>query len=242
MNKKSIKADAILWDFDGTLADSAAKNIAITKQILKKVAPHLTGSNLPSWLRSEVEYHKANHGAENWRDLYRDYFGMNDDDIQAAGPMWEEYQALDNTEVTLFDGILKTINELTHIPMGVSSANSSDNINRVLNNNGIRSSFRSVIGYETFPPEAQKPAPDPGLKCLQEVLEDSSGKTIIYVGDHIADVIFTRNIAAQLDPSSTVISIVVTYSGADPAGWRMQPDEVIEHPAELAAWVRPRPS
>ena len=71
-----IKADAILWDFDGTLADSAAKNYNITLQILARVAPHLTDGNLPSWLQNKTNYHKAIQSAENWRDLYRDFFGM----------------------------------------------------------------------------------------------------------------------------------------------------------------------
>jgi len=235
---KRTKADAILWDFDGTLADSAAKNYNITLQILDKVAPHLTRGNLPSWLQNKTNYHKAIQGAENWRDLYRDYFGMALEDIQAAGPMWEEHQAQDNTEVTLYDGILETVKDLARIPMGISSANSSYNINRVLINNGITSFFSSVVGYETFPPETQKPAAEPGMKCLDEVLEDAQGKTIIYVGDHVADVIFSRNIAEQLGPSSTVISVVVTYSGAEPDRWRVQPDEVIEHPSELMDWVR----
>jgi len=236
--RQRLKADAILWDFDGTLADTAAKNIAITKQILASIAPRLTGSNLPVWLQNEADYHKANHGAENWRDLYRDYFGMSAADIEAAGPLWEAYQARDNTKVALFDGILETLSELAQIPMGISSANSSYNINRVLNKSGIISFFRSVIGYEAFPPEAQKPAPEPGLKCLGEVLQEVRGKTIVYVGDHIADVIFARNIAASLGPSCTVISVIVTYSGAQPGRWRVQPDEVIEDPAELIAWLR----
>jgi len=236
--KKRIKADAILWDFDGTLADSAAKNYNITLQILDKVAPHLTSGKLPTWLQNRANYHKAIQHAENWRDLYRDYFGMALEDIQAAGPMWEDHQAEDNTEVTLYEGILETINKLAKIPMGVSSANSSYNINRVLNNHGIISSFRSVVGYEKFLPEAQKPEADPGIKCLNEVLEETRGKTIIYVGDHVADVIFSRNIADRLGPSSTVISVAVTYSGAEPDRWRVQPDEVIEHPAELVCWLR----
>ena len=85
---KRIKADAILWDFDGTLADSAAKNYNITLQILDKVAPHLTsGSLLPHWLQNKSNYHEAIQQAENWRDLYRDFFGMGLEDIQAAGPM-----------------------------------------------------------------------------------------------------------------------------------------------------------
>jgi phosphoglycolate phosphatase-like HAD superfamily hydrolase len=242
MKKRRIKADAILWDFDGTLADSTAKNYNITLQILDKVAPHLTGGNLPRWLQNKTNYHEAIQQAENWRDLYRDFFGMALEDIQAAGPMWEDHQedhqAQDNTEITLYDGILETISELADIPMGISSANSSYNINRALNNHGIISSFRSVVGYEKFSPEAQKPAAEPGMQCLEEVLEETHGKTIIYVGDHVADVIFSRNIADRLGPSSTVISVAVTYSGADPESWRIQPDEVIEAPAELADWIR----
>jgi len=234
---KQIKADAILWDFDGTLADSTAKNFNITLQILERVAPHLLSGDLPNWLRNKTNYHKAIQKAENWRDLYRDYFGMALEDIQAAGPMWEDHQAQDDTEVTLYDGILETINKLVKIPMGISSANSSYNINRVLNNNGIISSFRSVVGYEKFPPEAQKPEADPGMKCLREVLKETRGKTIIYVGDHVADVIFSRNIAERLGPSSTVISVAVTYSGAEPERWRVQPDAVIETPVELVSWI-----
>jgi len=103
--KKPLQVDAILWDFDGTLADSTAKNIAITKQILARVAPRLTGDNLPRSLQSEADYHIANHGADHWRDLYRVFFGMTNDEIETAGPLWETYQSLDNTDVTLFDGI-----------------------------------------------------------------------------------------------------------------------------------------
>jgi len=234
----SQKVDAILWDFDGTLADSAAKNIAITRQILATVAPGLAGDNLPHWLRTTSAYHQAIHGAENWRDLYRDYFGMNAEDIQAAGPLWQTCQDQDDTEVQLFDGILDTISQLENIPLGISSANSSQNIRQVLHGHGIVSAFRSIIGYEGFPPEAQKPSAEPGLKCLYEVLSDRHGKTIIYVGDHIADVIFARNIAARIDPSNTVISVIVTYSGAQPEVWREQPDAVITHPAQLLSLLR----
>ncbi len=226
-------ADAILWDFDGTLADSAAKNITVTKQILAQVAPGLTGDNLPQWLRSKTEYHRANHDAENWRDLYRNFFGMSAADIEAAGPMWQTYQEQDDTDVPLFDGIAETINRLADLPLGISSANSSQNINRVLNQHGIASAFRSVVGYEKFSTHTQKPAAEPGLECLRDVLPDTEGKTIIYVGDHVADVIFARNIDARLGPSSTVISVIVTYSGAEPSRWRAQPDRIIEHPSEL---------
>jgi len=231
--RNRINADAILWDFDGTLADSAAKNITITRQILEKVAPELTGDRLPRWLRSIADYQRAIHDTENWRDLYREFFGMTEADIRTAGPMWQTYQDQDDTEVNLFDGVLETIGKLADRPLGVSSANSSKNIRRVLAEHGIEDAFRSIVGYERYSPEKQKPAADPGLECLRAVLPDARGKTIVYVGDHIADVIFAKNINARLHPSCRVISVIVTYSGANPENWRQQPDAVISHPSEI---------
>jgi phosphoglycolate phosphatase-like HAD superfamily hydrolase len=235
--KRIIKPDAILWDFDGTLADSAAKNIAITKQILARVAPRLTGGNLPRYLQNETDYHFANHGADNWRDLYREFFGMTPDEIEAAGPLWESYQMLDNTGVTLFDGVAETIGQLSHFPQGICSANATRKIRQVLEEHGISSAFRSVIGYEDLPHHHQKPAPDGGLKCLREIFGETRGKTILYVGDHVADVLFARGLAERLGPSNTVISVVVTHSGANPQQWRVQPDEVIDKPTALTALV-----
>jgi phosphoglycolate phosphatase-like HAD superfamily hydrolase len=235
--KKPVKVDAVLWDFDGTLADSAAKNIAITKQILNQVAPRLMGDGLPRSLESEADYHIANHAADHWRDLYRDFFGMTSAEIESAGPLWETYQMLDKTAVTLFDGVAETIGRLSHLPQGICSANATSNIRKVLTENGINSAFQSVIGYEDLPHHHQKPAPDGGLMCLQEIFGSTHGKTIIYVGDHIADVLFARDLGERLGPSSTVISVVVTHSGANPRKWREQPDRVIENTPELSAWI-----
>lgn len=231
--KKLIKTDAVLWDFDGTLANSSAKNMAITRQILARVAPRLTGENLPRYLQNEADYHFANHNADHWRDLYRDFFGMTPDEIESAGPLWETHQMLDNTAVTLFDGVADTVRRMSHFPQGICSANATRNIRQVLDEHGISSVFNSVIGYEDLPHHHQKPAPDGGLKCLEEIFGDTQGKTIVYVGDHIADVLFARALGERLGPSNKVISVVITHSGANPAQWRAQPDEVIEKPSDL---------
>ena len=235
--KRPEKVDAILWDFDGTIANSAAKNIAITKQILTRVAPRLTGEKLPRCLSSTDAYHVANHGAENWRDLYRDFFGMNTEEIETAGPLWETYQLLDKTPVTLFDGVAETVVCLSRYPLGICSANATENITRVLDEHGIAPCFRSVIGYEDLLLHEQKPAPDGGLRCLQEIFGHTHGKTIIHIGDHVADVLFAHGLGERLGPSSTVISAVVTYSGAQPDNWGKQPDVVFESPSDLPDWI-----
>jgi phosphoglycolate phosphatase-like HAD superfamily hydrolase len=64
-----IKIDAILWDYDGTLVNSASKNISITKDILSEVAPHLSGNNLPEHLKSESRYHDANDAADDLSEM-----------------------------------------------------------------------------------------------------------------------------------------------------------------------------
>jgi len=232
--KKLIHADAVLWDFDGTLADTAAKNIAISKQILARVAPRLTGDALPQCLRSKTDYHVANHGADDWRALYRDFFGMRQDEIETAGPMWESYQMRDHTPVTLFDGVLEIVTHLHPLPQGICSANATRNILGVLHENGIENRFQSVIGYENLPEHQQKPAPDGGVRCLQEIFGDPGGITALYIGDHIADVLFARGLAERLG-TGTVISVIITHSGAQPESWRSQPDIVIRKPSELPA-------
>lgn len=94
-----MKLDAILWDYDGTLVNSVPKNIDITKQILAEVAPHLTGEHLPRYLRSEAEYHHANHAAKNWQALYMDYYGLSRDEMVLAGSLWAKHQEMNRTEV-----------------------------------------------------------------------------------------------------------------------------------------------
>lgn len=238
--KKPTKVDAILWDFDGTLANSAAKNIAITKQILARVAPRLTGDNLPEALNSEAKYLVANHAAENWRELYQDYFGMTDEETERAAPLWEPYQLSDQTGVPLFEGVVETIRHLSCFPQGICSANATQNIRQVLHDNGIGSAFGAIIGYEGLPHHQQKPAPDGGLKCLGEMLSKIREINVICIGDHLADVLFARGLADRLGPSSSVVSIVVTHSGAEPHLWRAQPDLVIENPAALVDLVHAR--
>lgn len=238
--KLRIRPDAILWDFDGTLANSAAKNIAITKQILARVAPRLTGDNLPAALTSETEYHVANHAAENWRDLYRDYFGLTQEEIELAAPLWEPYQLSDRTVVPLFAGVAETIGQLRRYPQGICSANTTQNIRQILQENGIASAFGSVIGYEGLPHHQQKPAPDGGLKCLVELVGEIKDINVICIGDHLADVLFARGLAERLGTSSTVTSVVVTHSGASPHNWRARPDLVIDDPAVLVEFMHAR--
>jgi phosphoglycolate phosphatase-like HAD superfamily hydrolase len=127
-----MKIDAMLWDFDGTLVNSAPKNISITKDILSEVAPRLSGNKLPEQLRSESRYHEANHAAENRRDLYIRFLGLTPEETDLAGSLWSKHQRHNTTPVALFDGIIDAIHMFAHIPHGICSQNSAANILSVL--------------------------------------------------------------------------------------------------------------
>ena len=229
--------DTILWDFDGTLVNSAPKNISITKDILSEIAPHLSGKNLPAVFTSESNYHEANHAARNWRDLYTRFFGLTPEETDHAGSLWSKHQQANTTPVPVFDGIIDVIRMFAHIPHGICSQNSTANILSLLESRAIDSYFKFVVGYEDVPYDRQKPASDAGLMCLERIWGEPRNQTLVVIGDHESDVKFARNISRDIEDSNTVISIAVSYSGAEPEEWDHQPDKVISRPQELAEFL-----
>lgn len=227
-----MKADVILWDYDGTLVNSAPKNIDITRQILSDTIPRLSGENLPACLQNERDYHIANHKSKNWQDLYTNYYGLTEEETLDAGSLWTEYQMKNQTPVELFPGIKQTINQL-RIPQGICSQNSAENIKQLLAKNELLEKFHAIVGYDDIPVSMQKPSAFSGIKCLGRIFKETTDKTIVYIGDHEADVEFSRNIEKELSNTNKIISIIVTYSGANTESWAYKPDYQISSPTEL---------
>lgn len=237
MIAEKISPDVILWDYDGTLVDSAKKNITITKEILKVVAPHLKEENLPCYLQNEIAYHEANHKAKNWQELYKNYYGLTEDETKKAGTLWTKYQLENKTPVKFFAGILNVLKKLKNIPHGICSQNSSENICKELEQNGSKNYFRSVIGYDDIKDGEQKPSPVSGIKCLQQIFKKIENKTIVYIGDHESDVIFARNLSNELPKYNNIYSVAVTYSGANISDWKNKPDFIISSPLEIISFI-----
>ena len=228
-----MKLDAILWDYDGTLVNSVPKNIDITKNILAEVAPHLTGDNLPRYLRSEADYHYANHAAKNWQALYVDYYGMSQAEMLQAGSLWAKHQEMNRTAVHFFAGLEAVIGHFSAIPHGICSQNSQKNIRRVLEQHGVNGQFKAVVGYDDVPAQQQKPHPLGGIKCLESILGTVRSASLLYIGDHEADVQFARNLQAELGDTARVISVAVAYSHSTPELWEHKPDHIARKVEEL---------
>jgi beta-phosphoglucomutase len=168
--------EAVLFDFDGVLADTEPIHFDCWAAVLSPAGVSLT-----------------------WEFYRRHCIGINDRDMvkmvaEAAVPprSWEELWALYPAKRDLFrrrtlenppfDAALAPLLERLHgdFKLAVVSASSSSEIEPLLTAGGLRPFFDLVVGGENTPPERHKPAPDPYLLAARRlgvsralVVEDS---------------------------------------------------------------------
>ena len=230
---------AVIWDYDGTLVDTRAKNWAITRAIVK----HFTGADPDTIeaLRSLDDYTRALHRNHNWRHLYVTEFGMDEATTSAAGRLWTEYQLADDTVAPVYDGIETALAELAGVPHGIVSMNSKANIERALANEGLLERFELVIGYEEVAAARQKPAPDGLLMCVDRLTGMEPGH-VAYVGDHQIDIECVRNANDTLASEGhdiRVFAIGAAYGiGAKFGAWPEDPDYTVRRPADVVSIIR----
>ena len=112
---------AILWDYDGTLANTPVKNIAVTRAVLGRLDPALLDP-LPEALSSLDAYQAANYRWRNWRELYQHALRVPADRLDEAGALWGPCQLADRTLPPLFGGLLEVLPRLAALaPMGICS-------------------------------------------------------------------------------------------------------------------------
>ncbi len=233
----------IIWDYDGTLVDTHIKNLNVTRKIIECI----TGKNPKDFhpLRSLNNYRLAARKAENWRSLYKNEFGLHENEIDEAGKLWTEFQLKDETEAPFFDGITNVIEVLEKYPHGIVSQNSRENIIQLLHKTKMLKYFKSILGYEEVGSSKQKPEPDGLLQCIFELVPIDTG-IVVYIGDHETDIrcaINANNIFKENGSKINVISIGAFYDAAsDISSWKIQPDftaEKVEDIIEIIKNVKP---
>jgi HAD superfamily hydrolase (TIGR01549 family) len=230
---------AVIWDYDGTLVDTRAKNWAITRTLVQR----FTGADPDSidGLRSLAGYTRALHRNHNWRQLYVGEFGLSEEMTSEAGRLWTEYQLADDTVAPVYEGIGGVLRELSGIPHGIVSMNSRANIERSLADRGLLDHFDLVIGYEEVSAERQKPAPDGLIMCIDSLTGLAPGH-VVYVGDHRIDIECVRNANQVLENEGydiRVFAVGAAYGiGAEFGAWPEDPDYAIARPADLLQLLR----
>ncbi|MGD9153734.1 MAG: HAD-IA family hydrolase [Gammaproteobacteria bacterium] len=221
-----MTVSAILWDYDGTLVDSAHKNLMATREILLHLNYITSNDEWPSALSSVEKYRDITCSATNWRHFYKKYFGLSEQQVNEAGALWSEFQLKNQTPVEVFDGIPQLISSLPPIPQGICSLNCEQLIEKELQQRQLLNYFDYIVGYNTKAISQPKPDPESFAYCLQQMKVPTAG-TIIYIGDHHEDTQFARNAEKMLRNDNNqlrVVNIAACYSGAKPDLWEMQPD------------------
>ncbi len=176
---------AILWDFDGTLVDTRARNLQVNRRIIQE----LTGRGWEEFpvLRSQTSYDEAQRAAVNWREFYRFNIGLDDDRIDGAGDRWAACQLEDPTPVPLVEGVAEALGRFDGLPQGIVSQNARETIESLLAMHGLGHRFECVVGYAEVAMARQKPAPDCLLLGLEKLTGLAPGR-VLYIGDHLTDI------------------------------------------------------
>lgn len=226
--KKNISA--VIWDFDGTIADSMEKHFLVNQKMFLLIKPD--EKKIPDALSSLEKYIKAEYEAINWIDLYEKYLKFSKKQIEIAKSFWGDLSSKNKTPVKIFDGI-KDVFKKIKLPHGICSQNCSKNIKSILKKNEIDHHFKHVVGHNEI--EKQKPHPEGFFHCIKN-MKIKNG-VLFYIGDHKEDVMFAKNAEISFKEKGhdfKVFSIVATYSGADTKLWDIKPDFEAYSPGDIS--------
>ncbi len=221
----------VIWDYDGTLVDTRMKNLNVTRAIISEILSDIDIEN--SVLNSLENYEQANVKSSNWRELYRNEFGLTEKQIDNAGKLWTRFQLLDKTQVQLFEGIRFTVQKLSGYSQGIISQNSSENIKNNLERNNLAKYFNQIIGYEEVDFTKQKPNPEGLLKCISDITDRKNNVSVVYIGDHITDIKCAQNANEKMGRKA-VITILLNHNKLNLAeGWEYKPDYISDRPEDI---------
>ncbi len=227
-----MKLLGILWDYDGTIIDTARKNMKVTIEVLKHYDKDIE-SHLPVALQSYENYQEANHKYKNWQDLYMNEFNVKEKDLGEIVTFWAPEQEKIKYIPDMFDGLKNVIKSLD-IKMGICSQNSSATIKSVLKHYDVIDKFEYIVGCDETGINYQKPDPSGFVKCINNLKINEEDGFYIYIGDHSDDVTFARN--AEKELNKKVISITVDYLGFNKdkyKSWINIPDYYVSSTEEL---------
>jgi HAD superfamily hydrolase (TIGR01509 family) len=158
--------EAILFDWDGTLADSLGAIYAANVEVMAALE-----------LPFDRDLYRR-HFAPDWRVMYA-RLGVPAARLEEANARW--WAALDGADTALFPGVRDALERLaaTGHPLGIVTAGRSDRVGAELRRHGIDGLFGAVVYGDDD--ALQKPDPAPLRAALAGLGRDAAGS--VYVGD-----------------------------------------------------------
>jgi pyrophosphatase PpaX len=160
--------DAILFDWDGTLADTLGAIYQANVEVMAALG-------LPF---DRAIYRR--HFAPDWRVMY-ERLGVPADRLEEANTRW--WAALDDGDTTLFPGVRAALERLAAAghPLGIVTAGRGDRVGSDLRRHGIEELFVIVVYGDDH--AAQKPDPTPLRAALEALGQAARPASSVYIGD-----------------------------------------------------------
>lgn len=203
----------ILWDFDGTLADTLPGLLQIFNDLASEFG-----------LRPIVDVQAVRDASpiqllrEQGISLWR---------LPALRNAIVRRQQSQMADIRLVPGMEEVLERLSRCGyrLGIVSSNSEDNIRTCLRANGAEQWFELITGYSHLLGK-QRP--------LRQVLRRTKlkGRDVLYVGDEVRDIAAARRAgmdAAAVTWGINTHSLLAQHS----------PNQLIDHPGELLQWLEP---
>jgi phosphoglycolate phosphatase len=176
-----LRPEAIVWDLDGTLVDSAPDLTSALNTILDKRG--FAGHSLAT-VRTMI-----GNGVPKLVERGFNAIGVRLEPTQLdelVTMFVKEYRACATDRTRPYPNVVETLVNVREldIPMGVCTNKPEALSRQILDGLGLSGYFQSVIGGDTT--SKRKPDPLPLLTCIQEL--DSKPGTSLMIGDSIHDV------------------------------------------------------
>jgi HAD superfamily hydrolase (TIGR01549 family) len=209
MNEQTASINTLLFDWDGTLVDSAQLGLIAFEQSFATF-----GINFDHEIYARVY-------SPNWYSIY-EALGLPQDQWQRADELWMQYYGEQNAQ--LVEGAEKVIIALKekNYRLGIVSSGSDCRVARELKESGVAEFFNVVICNEQM--ENKKPHPE-GLRTAMRTV-GCSPEEACYVGDSPEDI--------EMGKRARVFTVGVR--SAYPTSWKLanhSPDIYLESLATL---------
>lgn len=205
---------AVIFDFDGVIADSIDVGFTATNNILGIFdKPSVT-----------LEEFREEFGAD-WKRFYRAK-GVSEEQIGQEPELFkQEYEPLRNS-INIFDGINGVIHGLMkYYRLGIVSNNHWEFIVDFLQRFGIHNHFSSIVGYMDG---YAKPDVKPLMMCLEEL--GVAPHEVCLIGDTVDEILLGRR--------AGVAKVIAVSYGYQPAHKLVGADAVVDTPVGIIETIR----